>query len=648
MHLEPPSGAGLLLIVCTVLVVVFLFVAHRRNLKQKVPLFYCWLGAIAVLGGAAAFFLPIAVNSGFAKDDDGSALRQALLYTTGGLLGVITLGETHRKNNQEKEKNENDHTRQVYAERRSRYTKAVEQLANEKAAVRLGGIYTLVGLVDEWLTDDTLNHKERQKEGQVIINNLCSYIRSPFPLAEKIDEYNAYKKLEELKKKESENLLNEVEQFELKALVKRFTNSQDYKESEDITADYAKFHEEQDVRRTIFIEMGKRSSVISNKEGSDVTVISGAWSDFDFDFSRAPIFYPLSSLTIEKGNFSGAKFYAGTDFFKATFNNEAQFGKATFTSNVNFVETIFNSNAYFGETTFNNLAHFGEATFNNEAHFGKVTFNNIAVFRETTFNYLAGFGKTTFNDIAYFGKATFNNEAYFGEATFNNIAGFVETTFNNNAHFVEATFNNIALFSETTFNNISGFVETTFNNEAHFNKANFNNESYFGEATFNNIAGFVETTFNNIAHFGEATFNNIAHFGKATFIQTADFWQVTFTGNVDFGSAEFSEKADFGGAEFSGDADFNDSFFKKYAPIFAYDSGSARFSDQVNWTESNFSVRSESKPIELGSATLGDKTFSIPFGTVVFDPDSWDEKTKEYTHMSVTCCRIQRSPHHQE
>ena len=637
MHLEPPTGAGLLLIVCTVLVVVFLFVAHRRNLKQKVPLFYCWLGAIAVLGGAAAFFLPIAVNSGFAKDDDGSALRQALLYTTGGLLGVITLGETHRKNNQEKEKNENDHTRQVYAERRSRYTKAVEQLANEKAAVRLGGIYTLVGLVDEWLTDDTLNHKERQKEGQVIINNLCSYIRSPFPLAEKIDEYNAYKKLEELKKKESENLLNEVEQFELKALVKRFTNSQDYKESEDITADYAKFHEEQDVRRTIFIEMGKRSSVISNKEGSDVTVISGAWSDFDFDFSRAPIFYPLSSLTIEKGNFSGAKFYAGTDFFKATFNNEAQFGKATFTSNVNFVETIFNSNAYFGETTFNNLAHFGKATF-----------NNIAVFRETTFNYLAGFGKTTFNDIAYFGKATFNNEAYFGEATFNNIAGFVETTFNNNAHFVEATFNNIALFSETTFNNISGFVETTFNNEAHFNKANFNNESYFGEATFNNIAGFVETTFNNIAHFGEATFNNIAHFGKATFIQTADFWQVTFTGNVDFGGAEFSEKADFWSAEFSGDANFKDSYFEKYAPIFVYDSSTARFSNRINWADSNFSVRSGSQPIELGSATLEDKTFSIPFGTVVFDPDSWDEKTEEYTHMSITCCKIHRSPRHQE
>ena len=181
------AEAWQLLFICTVLVTVFLLAVHLIKLKKNVPLFYCWLGAIAVLGGAVAFFLPIAVNSGFAKDDDGSALRQALLYTTGGVLGVITLGETHRKNSQEKEKNENDHTRQVYAERRSRYTKAVEQLASEKAAVRLGGIYTLVGLADEWLADASLELEEQQKEGQVIINNLCSYIRAPFRLVAKTE-----------------------------------------------------------------------------------------------------------------------------------------------------------------------------------------------------------------------------------------------------------------------------------------------------------------------------------------------------------------------------------------------------------------------------------------------------------------------------
>ena len=549
--------------------------------------FFWVIVLLGILGGLAALMVPNCIdwqissnNSAESKADEIrqksiSDLRLHILYITGGIIAILTLLQNSWKNQIDRrkieddiQKNKNDHIRQVHAERRSRYTKAVEQLANEKAAVRLGGIYTLVGLADEWLADDSLTKDKQNEEGQVIINNLCSYIRSPFPLAEKIDEYKAYKKLEELKKKESENLLKKVEQFELKALVEPFTNSQDYKEPEDITADYVTFHEEQDVRRTIFVEMGKRSSVISNKEEGDVT---GAWSDFDFDFSQAHIFYSFYKLTIEKGNFSGAKFYAGTDFSKATFNNEA----------------------HFGGTTFNNLAHFGGATFNNEAYFGGATFNNLA----------------------HFGEATFNNEAHFGEATFNNLAGFGKTTFNNLAHFGEAT----------------------FNNEAYFGKTTFNNEAHFGEATFNNLAGFRETTFNNIAGFGKTTFNDIAHFGKAT-----------FTGNVDFGGTEFSERADFWSAEFSGDANFKDSYFEKYAPIFVYDSSAARFSNRVNWADSNFSVRSGSQPIELGSATLGDKTFSIPFGTVVFDPGSWDEKTEEYTHMSVTCCRIRRSPHHQE
>ena len=530
--------------------------------------FYITLFLLAAIGVPCAFFIPPHIPG--LKDDGNTivSLRQGILAVLAGALTMLTLSETHRKNTHEKDKNDRDHTRQVYAERRSRYTTAVEQLANEKAAVRLGGIYTLVGLADEWLADDSLTKDKQNEEGQVIINNLCSYIRSPFPLAEKIDEYKTYKKLEELKKKESENLLKKVEQFELKALVEPFINSQDYKEPEDITADYVTFHEEQDVRRTIFVEMGKRSSVISNKEEGDVT---GAWSDFDFDFSQAHIFYSFYKLTIEKGNFSGAKFYAGTDFSKATFNNEA----------------------HFGEATFNNLAHFGGTTFNSHAYFGKANFNNLAHFGGTTFNNLAHFGEATFNNITLFDKATFNNEAHFGETTFNNLAGFGKTTFNNIAHFGETT---------------------------------FNNDAYFGETTFNNLAGFGKTTFNDIAHFGKAT----------------------FTGNVDFGGAEFSEKADFWSAEFSGDANFKDSYFEKYAPIFVYDSGAARFSNQVNWADSNFSVRSGSKPIELGSATFGDKTFSIPFGTVVFDPDSWDEKTKEYTHMSVTCCRIQCSPQHQE
>ena len=74
------------------------------------------------------------------------------------------------------------------AERRERYTKAVEQLGSKEAPVRIGGVYTLVRLVDEWLLDESLDYAERVREGQVIINNLCAYIRSSFVLAFHYDE----------------------------------------------------------------------------------------------------------------------------------------------------------------------------------------------------------------------------------------------------------------------------------------------------------------------------------------------------------------------------------------------------------------------------------------------------------------------------
>ena len=597
MHLDSAS-AWCWLFVCAGTVALILVIVHLIHLlgtKRKVSLFYCWLGAIAVLGGAAAFFLPIAINSGFAKDDDGSALRQALLYTTGGLLAVITLGETHRKNNQEKKKNENDYIRQVHAERRSRYTTAVEQLANEKAAVRLGGIYTLVGLVDEWLTDDNL-HKDKQKEeGQVIINNLCSYIRTPFLVAEKLDAYEARKDLNVLEGYEAV-FSPEEGSPQLQALHKRVIDSSKYKEPEDIAAAYAEHREEQDVRRAIFAEMSKRIKVSQD----EVSVISSVWSDFDFDFSRALIFYPLNNLTIGKAIFSSARFYGEADFRDTEFTKDANFRDAKFTEN---------------------------------AHFKNAKFTGYTDFTDAEFTVNADFEGAEFT-----GNADFTGTANFTDAKLTGYVDFTDAKFTVNANFTDAKFTGYTVFKGAEFTGNADFTGT-----ANFTDAKFTGYTVFEGAEFTVNANFTDAKFTRGTEFtGDANFEN------AKFTEDANFENAKFTGNVDFGSAEFSEKADFGGAEFSGDADFNDSFFKKYAPIFAYDSGSARFSDQVNWTESNFSVRSESKPIELGSATLGDKTFSIPFGTVVFDPDSWDEKTKEYTHMSVTCCRIQRSPHHQE
>lgn len=380
-----------------------------------------------------------------------SDLRLHLLYITGGIIAILGLIETNRKNSQ-------DHIRQVHAARRDRYIVAVDKLSNSNASVRLGGVYALVGLVDEWLDDDNMDRETRIKEGQIIINNLCSYIRSPFPLAEKIEEYEARKELEDLQKTESEKL-SEEESSRLRTLLNRFKDSEEYEKPKNTTTGYAKFHEEQDVRRAIFVEMSKRSSTFIKKEsgyiydlGKILKVISGTWSDFDFDFSRAPIFYPLNDLTIEKGNFSSAKFHAKAEFSRVTFTCNADFSGTNFTHDANFIDATFIDDADFsgavftgeakfvGATPFINVKDFSRVTFTGDADFNNAEFLCKANFMGANFAHEANFNETTFTGGVSFHNVIFTGEAKFGGATFTNNADFVEATFKGGVGFHKATF----------------------------------------------------------------------------------------------------------------------------------------------------------------------------------------------------------------
>lgn len=162
--------------------------------------FHARILSSGIVGGSYAFLLPVVMSlpEGSVNSGGAAALRQAILLATGGLIALIALGETRRKNDNDREAAENlrEHQENMLiqqkeqfeanafkdrkAERRERYTKAVEQLGDEKAPIRMGGVYTLVGLVDEWLEEDKLSEDERIKEGQVIINSLCAYMRNPY------------------------------------------------------------------------------------------------------------------------------------------------------------------------------------------------------------------------------------------------------------------------------------------------------------------------------------------------------------------------------------------------------------------------------------------------------------------------------------
>ena len=275
-----------------------------------------------------------------------SNLRLAFLYITGGAIAVVGLIETFRKNNneklkndQDKEKNDREHLRQVRADRRERYTKAVEQLGDEKAPIRMGGVYTLVGLVDEWLEDESIEkYEDRLKEGQVIINNLCAYIRSPFTLASHYDELSQANPA-------SEGIYKDKEQ--------------------EFYADKATLDSESDVRLSIIKEIHDRL------QGSGKNT-PGAWSDFEYDFSGSTFFYPIdltNSYYTKPVNFSGSTYQALANFRGSTYKDVADFSGSTYKGWAYFTDSTYQW-ADFRGSTYQDVADFSGSIFYQKVYFG--------------------------------------------------------------------------------------------------------------------------------------------------------------------------------------------------------------------------------------------------------------------------------------
>ena len=377
-----------------------------------------------ITGGAFALLLPIAVKS---TTTGVGGLRHSILLATGGLLAILTLGETRRKNDidkrknkQEKKKNDKDYRRQVRAERRERYTKAVEQLGDEKAPIRMGGVYTLVGLVDEWLEDKSLSDDQRLKEGQVIINNLCAYIRSPFTLASYYDELS----------KPSP------------------TPKGIYKgKKEKFYADKSTLDSEADVRLSIIKEIHDRL------QGSSKNT-PGAWSDFEYDFSGSIFFYPIDltkSYYKKPVNFSGSVYKGRADFSRSTYKDWADFNDSTYQSEVYFRGSNYKGGADFSRSTYKGGADFNDSTYKSWADFSRSTYQSEVYFGDSTYKGGADFGDSTYKDWADFSRSTYQSEVYFSDSTYKGGVDFSRSTYQSEVYFSDSTYQNEANFSGSIF-----------------------------------------------------------------------------------------------------------------------------------------------------------------------------------------------------
>ena len=447
-----------------------------------------------ITGGVLALLLPVAVKS---TTTGVGGLRHSILLATGGLIAIFTLGETRRKNDidkkknkQEKEKNNKDYQRQVRAERRERYTKAVEQLGDEKSTVRMGGVYTLVGLVDEWLEEKSLSDDQRLKEGQVIINNLCAYIRSPLTLASR-----------------------------------------------------ANLQAEADVRLGIIKEIHDR--LRGPKEETP-----GTWSDFEYDFSGSMFFYPVDlsySYYLKSVNFSGSTYQNTADFSGSTYQNTASFGGSTYQRWANFSDSIYQGWISFGESIYQGSTYFVGSVYQGLTSFGGSTYQDSVDFSDSTYRGSANFGgstykaETKFNDSFYESSVDFSNSTYYDRVEFHGYnlgSGYECLTYKGTANFSHSVYLGTPIFGPTTYEG-----RTIFSNSIYSEPVNFSSSN-----TYKDKVDFSSSTYHGKVSIGASAYESQSNFRDSLYAEGADFTFAAFKGPHYFDGSVFYKALDLHGS----------------------------------------------------------------------------------------------------
>lgn len=336
----------------------------------------------------------------------------------------------------------------IRKERKRRTEKSINNLNSESHHLRVEAVQNLALIADEWLGDDFTGESTSKTEVQNILDQLCLLVRSEFPLIEE---------------QSSNGALGNPQEKQI-------------------------IQQEQEVRRLVFIEISKRLGKINQK--GEIT--EGTWNKFDFDFSRAPIFYSMNELTLKQLDFNKLKFYEDIDFSKSIFITPITCS-STFTTNITFKGAKFYKKTSFSDATFYGLTDFSDTVFYGVAefqitHFGSKNINEPKWFKG--FEELCE--KIQDKDIeplhipdgtlqaapANFKNAVFHKEAIFYGAKFHKDAHFECTKFKNIADFTAALFKGQHCFDKAIFDSKAIFLDVRPISEIYFKRTMFNeNES---------------------------------------------------------------------------------------------------------------------------------------------------------------------------
>jgi hypothetical protein len=339
------------------------------------------------------------------------------------------------------------------------YGRAVEQLGHEKAAVRLGGLYSLERLA-----------QEEPEHRQTVVEVVCAYLRMPFQppnLTGPMPSQEVIEPALEVAEDRRENVIEgnaSKEEFQVRLAAQRLLAR----------------HLEVSASNN----QGKRQSVLENYwQGIRIDLFGAVL--VDADFSRCHL-----------GN---------ADFRRVQFNGNAAFQGAHFEGAVSFLGAEFGGEAWFQESEFGAHAGFYKARFARDAWFQKARFNASASFREARFEKLAGFG-----------GAKFDSNATFDGACFKGDAGFREISFGDQSAFRRAHFWRASVFRGARIDGDARFDFAEFDGDARFNQAQWVTMDSFAGAVFRQQAGFQGAQFGGSCRFGDAQFEIEPKFGRAS------------------------------------------------------------------------------------------------------------------------------------
>ena len=326
------------------------------------------------------------------------------------------------------------------------YTKAVEQLGSDKAAVRLGGLYTL-----ERVAQNNVDHR------QTIVNVICAYLRMssvPSPDA----RMGPTEDTRPGNDKQPETPLTDEDALSGRTLGARVVATPEMREEREV-----RLAAQRILTDHLCPQLGQgidQSSRISSRFWDKIRLNLAGAVLIDFDFSGCHVGY--------------------AQFDNAVLSGHCSFEAAVFYDETRFNSTVFPSFANFTDAAFHDVVWFSNAWFHGEPGAGAVGVHDVRYSRREAFNG-ATFCRTKFYGGAAFRAATFYGDVRYDEAIFSG-----------------RTFSGCT-FSGAVFRGDVRFSKTTFDGGANFSDEDFR-VAFYPAATFCRAARFDGVTFNTKGH----------------------------------------------------------------------------------------------------------------------------------------------------